>query len=337
MRQFARFHTGAAILLLVVLIGSVGYYLLESWSLLQSFFSAVLVISTLGLIERPKTTAGIALTIGLIVTGVGTLFYLLAEMAESVIEASLGNREERRMQRQIDALQRHAIICGFGRVGQHAARELAQERHPFVVVDLRPEALERAREASYVGLDGDATEDSILRRAGVERAAYLLVTTGSDATNVFITLSARTFNDDLLIIARANEDSAQGKLEKAGANHVIAPETIGGKRMAALAVRPDAAEIADSLIGTQDDAGWLDQTTVAAGSPLAGRRVAEAATDGQTSAAIIAIRRAGVTIINPGPEEIVREGDILVSVGEREQLGRLEALTHDNAEEQRKP
>ena len=324
-----RVRWGLVILVGVLVAGTFGYRYLEGWTLLQSFFSSVLVISTLGLVRAPESPGGQVLTIGLIVTGVGTLFYLLTQIAEKIIETSLGSQQERRMKREIAAMEGHYIICGYGRVGQHAADELSSQKQQFVIVDTDEGVVERARAGGCLGVVGDATEDDILRVVGIERAAGLLITTPSDAANVFITLSARSFNPDLLIIVRASADSAEAKLKKAGADHVIAPETIGGKRMAALAVRPEAADLADSLVGSQEDHGWLDQTTVEAGSSLAGQRIGESRLYKEAGARIIAIRRKnGQTLLNPGTNEYIREGDILISVGVREEIAKLEELTH---------
>ena len=330
---FTRVRLGLLILVAILAVGTAGYALFEGWSPLQSFFSSILVISTLGLLRAPETPAGVALTMTLIFTGVGTVAYLLTQVAETIIETSLGADQERRMKRQIAGLKGHTIVCGFGRVGRHAAAELAEEKRPFVVIDSDHDGVERARASGFSAILGDATEDYILKAAGVERAAALLIATASDAVNVFITLTARAFNPNLLIVARASEDSSEAKLEKAGADRVIAPETIGGRRMAALTCRPEATAIMDSLIGAQDDEGWLDQTTVEPGSSLAGRRIGEAHVYSETGATIIAIRRRdGQTILNPSADEYMREGDVIISVGAREELEQLEGMAHiDNA------
>jgi voltage-gated potassium channel len=334
-RTLIHIRYGIAILVAILLAGTIGYYVLEGLTPLQALYSSVLVISTLGLHRAPNTSGGMVLTIALIVTGVGTLFYILGQVAETVIESAMGS-VERRMNRQISAMQAHTIICGFGRVGLHAATDLARERRPFVVVDSDPDAVDRARADGYIAMQGNATDDHVLQAAGVERAASLLITTPHDAANVFITLSARAFNQDLFIVARASEDSTEAKLEKAGADEVIAPETIGGRRMAALIVRPDVADVVDNLISSQSDEGWLDQTRVQPGSSLTGKRIREAGIYRETGATIIAIRRKdGQTVLNPGGDEYIREGDILISVGARDEIDQLEQITNSGEGEQR--
>ncbi len=334
MTLVARFRPVLIILVTVLIFGSVGFWYFEGWGPLYAFFTSMLIISTLGLLERPRTSAGMVLTLAMIVSGVGTLFYLLGQVAETIIENSWGHHQDRRMKRQIAAMRNHAIICGYGRVGRHAAAELASDNKDFVVIDGDPEIVERARADGHTAIEGDATEDHMLKAAGIERAASLLITTASDAANVFITLTARTFNSRLLIIARASEDSSEPKLMKAGANHVIAPATIGGRRMASLAVRPDAADVVDTLISSQDDQGWLDQTTVGPGSSLAGHKIKEADVYRETGATIIAIRRRdGHTILNPDSDEYIREGDVLISVGAREEIVQLEGMAGETEHE----
>jgi len=332
--RVARFRPVLIILVSVLIAGSVGFWYFEGWRPLYAFFTSMLIISTLGLLERPRTTAGMVLTMGMIITGVGTLFYLLGQVAETIIENSWGHQRDRRMKRQIAAMRNHSIICGYGRVGRHAAAELASDNKDFVVIDGDPEVVERARADGHTAIDGDATEDHMLKAAGIERAGSLLITTASDAANVFITLTARSYNSRLLIIARASEDSSEPKLMKAGANHVIAPATIGGRRMASLAVRPDAADVVDTLISSQDDQGWLDQTTVGPGSSLAGRKIKEADVYRETGATIIAIRRRdGNTVLNPSSDEYIREGDVLISVGARDEIVQLEDMAGETEHE----
>jgi voltage-gated potassium channel len=320
----------------VLLAGTAGYIVAEGWGPIHAFYSTVLVISTLGLTQAPKTAAGQVLTILLIVSGVGTLFFLLSQSAEQVIERSLGSQRERRVKRQIAALRGHHIICGYGRVGRHAAHELAAEKRPFVIVDIDPDMIERARADGCPALQGDATEDFVLKAAGIERAASLLITTASDAANVFITLSVRAVNPKLHIIVRASEDSSEAKLKKAGADYVIAPETIGGKRMAALAVQADATEIVDHLSGAHDEHSWLDQIIVEHGSSLAGQRLGECRLVKDTGSRVIAIRRRdGQTIVNPGQDEFIREGDVLISVGQREEHEILEDRSYTGINEEK--
>ena len=332
-QTLGRLRLGFALLVSVLVVGTFGYVWLENEPPLKAFYAALLVVSTLGFSQfTPKTTGGILLTIGLIMSGVGTLYYLLGSFAEALIESSLGTQQERRMERQIARMRKHYIICGYGRVGLNAARELSSEKQTFVIVDNDPEAVEQARHDGYYVLFGDATEDQVLRQAGVERARGLLVTTASDAANVFITLTARSFNQKLLIIARASIESSESKLIKAGATKVIAPEVVGGQRMALLVLRPETSNLVDHLILSQDNQSWLDETLIVDSSPLCGQTLEQIKLHNRTGATVIAIRHAdGQLITNPSGQEELRLGDILVSVGNHDQLMRIEELARPSS------
>lgn len=329
-----RLRTGFLLLALVLTIGTIGYLWLEEFSPLESFYAALLVVSTLGFNQvTPKTTGGIVLTIGLIFSGVGTLYYLLGSFAEALIETSLGTQRERRMERQIARLRKHYIVCGYGRVGRHAVQELGSQNQPFVIIDNDPEIVEYARSQGRPAIFGDATEDRVLQQAGIERAQGLLIATASDAANVFITLSARAFNPHLLIVARANDESTESKLLKAGANKVIAPEVVGGQRMAALVLRPETTDLVDTLTLSHNAQSWIDEALIDERSTLNGLTLGDSSIHSQTGARVIAIRRSdGTLITNPGSHERLQSGDVLISVGDRSQLELIEALTRSTPE-----
>ena len=333
LRSEGRLRLGFALLAAILALGAAGYVWLERLDPLMAFYSAVLVVSTLGFGGfTPQTSGGIILTIMLIFSGVGTLYYLLGSFAEALIETSLGTQQERRMERQVARLRKHYIICGYGRVGRQAARELHSERRPVVIVDNDVATIEDARSDGYAALLGDATEDGVLRQAGVERAAGLLVTTASDAANVFITLTARAFNNQLQIVARASAESSESKLRKAGANKVIAPEVVGGQRMAALVLRPEATDLVDSLTLSHNSDSWIDETQIHEQSVLCGLSLEATQLHTRTGARVIAIRHVdGTVLTNPSGEAVLHPGDVLISVGEHDQLMELEKLARQPA------
>jgi voltage-gated potassium channel len=237
------------------------------------------------------------------------------------------------MERQVARMRKHYIICGYGRVGLHAAQEMHAQDRPFVIVDHDPEMVDLARSHGFAALLGDGTEDRVLQQAGIARANGLLVTTASDAANVFITLTARSFNQKLLIVARASAESSESKLIKAGADRVIAPEVVGGQRMAALVLRPESTDLIDSLTLSHDDQSWLDETLISEHSPLCGLTLQETQIHTQTGARVIAIRHAdGRLVTNPTGDEELAQGDILISVGEHAQLMQIEELAQPTQE-----
>jgi voltage-gated potassium channel len=327
-QTLGRLRNGFLLLAAILAIGTIGYTWLEGVTPLEAFYDTVLVVSTLGFGRYvPSTTSSIVLTIILIFSGVGTVYYLLVTFAEAVIETSLGTQQERRMERRIAKMRGHHIICGYGRVGHHAARELNGEDVPFVIIDNDPEAVEFARSNGYAALLGDATQDQVLRQAGIDRASSLLITTASDAANVFIALTARSFNQTLQIVARASSESSESKLIAAGADKVVAPEIIGGQHMALLALRPETIHVVNTLTHVEDTQSWIDEATLDELSSLCGGTLDAACIHDKTGATVIAIRHAdGRLITNPSGDEALQPGDILISVGNREQLLQLEAL-----------
>lgn len=254
-------------------------------------------------------------------------YYLLVTFAEAVIETSLGMQQERRMERRIAKMRGHYIICGYGCVGHHAAQELSCEKQPFVIIDNDPEAVELARSNGYAALLGDATQDQVLRQAGIDRASGLLIATASDAVNVFVALTARSFNKSLQIVARASNESSESKLITAGANRVIAPEAVGGQHMAALVLRPETIDVVETLTRSSNVQSWIDEALIDETSPLCGMTLRTTRIHEETGATVIAIRHAdGRLITNPRGDEMLQAGDILISVGDRGQLLQLEML-----------
>ena len=180
----------------------------------------------------------------------GTILYGIGRMVEFVIGGQLSGVFRRRaVRRQVDKLDAHFIICGYGRVGEAVARHFAAHGAPFVVVDNDPESVARAEADGFLAVRGDATADEVLESAGVARAKGLVAALGSDAGNIFLTLSARVLNPKLLIVARAGSDDIVSKLERAGADHVVSPYGIGGKRMATLMLKPLVSDYLEVVTG----------------------------------------------------------------------------------------
>ncbi len=330
----SRLRNGILLLVLILAIGTLGYMWFDGLSVLKAFYSTLLVISTLGFGDyTPQTTGGILLSIFLIFGGVGTVYYLLGTFAETLIVSSLGTQQQRRLERQIAAMNNHYIVCGYGMVGRHVVRELADEKQPLVIIDNDTAAVERARENGYAAVLGDATEERVLQQAGIERAGGLLATTDSDATNVLITLTARSLKDTLQIVARASSETTEPKMLKAGADRVLSPAVIGGQRMAALALRPTTVDVLLELIQPQNRHSWMDEAELDEHSPLIGHTLASAQIHKRTGATVIAIRHVdGRIVANPTGDEPFQPGDVLVSVGSSDQLEQLVRLAKPAAE-----
>jgi voltage-gated potassium channel len=241
-RQALQFVERLAVLVAAICVllafGTVGYMLTEGTSVGFGFVWALDTVATVGSIPEPASTSGQILKVILIVLGVGTLFYALVTVAEFFVAGHLsGLLEERRLLMEIDSLNDHILICGFGRVGRQAARDLREAGQPFVVIDNDVEGTREHAEATGAPIvHGSSSEDEVLRRAGIMRAAGLIACVDSDAENVFIVLSAREMRSDLTIVARASVEDTERKLLHAGADRVVSPYKESGSKMVRLAV-----------------------------------------------------------------------------------------------------
>lgn len=228
------------------------------------------------------------------------------------------------MKDRIAALRNHYIVTGYGLVGREIAREFRREGVSLVAIDIRAEAAVVAEEEGVLYIQGDATNDEVLETAGLRRARGLVVATGSDADNTFITLSARAARPDLIIVSRSNHPDTEAKLRRAGANRVINPHNIGGRRMAMLALRPLVVDVIDSVIHDNTIELFFEDIEVKSQSPLAGLTIAEGV-ERAGGVAILALRRAdGTLLLNPPKDSTIQLGDQVVVMGTRQQLQIME-------------
>ena len=318
----------------VTLLGAAGIFLLEDspdehWTFVDALYQSVITVTTVGLTEAHELNqVGRLFTIVLAVVGFGVYTYMAAFVAQYLITGELqGIWGRRRMQRRIDDLHEHFIVCGFGRMGHQVAGDLRREKHDVVVIDLHEDALQAAVDAGYSVVHGDAGNDNVLERAGIKRARSLLSVIDSDAENIMVTLSARALNEKLFIIARANAEMTESKLISAGANRVIWPYGISGRRMAQMAVRPNVVEFLEFVTHDRELELWLEELTVAFGSALDGSEIGGAAIREKTGANVVAMRlRTDEMVVSPPPTAKVQAGDILIALGTREQLRDLREL-----------
>lgn len=325
-RQLIRATT---VIVAVMLVGTLGYVLIEGWSVVDAVYMTITTMATVGFGEiHPLSQNGRLFTIGLIILGVGGALYLLTAMMQFVFEGHLGrNLERRRMQRRIEHLREHFILCGFGRVGRQVAHDFESAGVSFIVIDVNQTSLDAAGEGGYLCVRGDAADDETLRRAGIERARGLVTCVNSDADNIFVTLSARALRSDLFIVARGNNDDAAPKLRRAGADRVVSPYSIGGRQMAMLATRPAAVELIDRVLSHADVDLLLEDFTVRPGSPLVGKTVRQVGRDIAPGVLILAIRRQANLVTQPPADAAVGVGDELVAFGTSAQLRALESAS----------
>lgn len=317
----------ALLLVLTHLVGAVGYRVIwaeHHATLLDALFMTFITITTIGFAEVfPLDSTGRVLTMGIAGTGIGSLFYtftVLLDYASS--EQVRVARRRRKMQKIIDDLKGHFILAGIGRVGREAAAELTESGVPFVVVDPGPQvpAFCEVMKCPYV--QADATEDSALIAAGVKRAKGLIVTTSSDATNLYVILSARLLNAELLIASRAVDDASVPKLIRAGANRAISPYATGGRRLAHVMLNPRVVDFLETALTSGNKALNIDDVVVVNG----GKSIESLQVRARSGATVLAVVRDGQPMPNPRGDLQLASGDHLLVLGTAEQLKVVEQL-----------
>jgi voltage-gated potassium channel len=324
-RQLAKFGRRVAVLgsiaLALLLLGALGLALSEGVGFWYAFRWALDTAATVGGFPQPQSTFGQIVQVGLIVLGVGTLFYALATVAELFVAGHLADLLAlRRMQKAIDSLHDHHIICGFGRVGRQVARDLRAARADCVVVDPDPENRLLAEGLDVSFIEGDAAEDGVLEAAGIERARAIVVCADSDANNVFITLSARELRADITIVARAALEDTEKKLKRAGADRVISPYKASGTEMARLALHRQLSGVVDVDVQYR-----LEEIEVAETCDGVGKTVA----DIRGGLIIVGLRRGAQFEPQPPGETSLLPGDVLIAIGPPTALERLETLLEE--------
>ena len=314
----------------VLAVGTVGFWLLLDEGWVPSFYRAVVTTTLTGIEFPPSTDAAKVFSIVLLFFGVAVFLYLAGVivdvMTRGVLSEALG---ERRRKRTIEELRDHVIICGYGRVGRSVAAEFRATDTLYVVVDVTPESVERAREEGGLVIEGDGTEDADLEAAGLRSARGLIASVDSDEKNLYITLSARAARPDLLIVARASTESAARKIERAGANRVVQPYSNAGLHMANLVLKPQVADFLDIVTTAGGPMPELrfEEIVVTAECGQSGKSIRDLRVADQTGAVIIAMRKKDGTFdVTPSPDATFEEGDVVIGVGTTDEIRLLEEL-----------
>jgi len=328
---FVRFLIALLLLCLLVAAGTIGYRWIEGWPLGDSLYMTFITMTTVGFQEvRPLSAQGQHFTIIFLVLSIGTFGYSVTVLISFVFEGQILQAvRERRMRRTIRRIKDHYIICGAGDVGREIAREFQRARVRFLVIDRDPQASELARDESVTFVGGDASDDEVLLEAGIERARGLIAALPDDEANVFVVLTARQLNPRLMIVSQASERPTFRKLIKAGADRVISPKEIAGQRMASFILRPSLVNFLDVMVGGEELGMRIEEVPVSAGSPLIDKNLREAGIGQHTGAIIVGINGPDArTRVNPNATSTLssvtlKEGDVLIALGNDEQLGRL--------------
>jgi len=325
MRAFLNLKRIAIALAALTLIGMAGFHYIEGWSWFDGFYMVVTSFSTIGYQEvHPLSHAGREFNVVLILCGVSLVFLGIGSLTQALLEFSLRSFfGRRRMEREIDRLTDHYVICGAGRVGRSASRELARRPVPFVIVEAN-ETKAAKFSHDWLVLIGDATQEQTLRQAHIERARGLVAATTTDATNLYIVLTARSLNPRLKIIARASEEDAEKHLLKAGADSVVSPYHFAGQRIAQSFLQPHVVSFLDTATTHLGMDLEIGEIMVGSSSAFAGKTIGNSRLRQERGVIILAIKRGQGMHFNPSPDDLIEPGDCLIAMGQPVQLRQLE-------------
>jgi voltage-gated potassium channel len=327
---FRRAGFFAALVVGLIAFGTIGFVVIEAYPWFDALYMTVITLTTVGYYEvRALSTAGRAFNMVLLLVGVNLILLGIGMMTSTIFELQLDNYfSRRRSKRMINSLSSHFIICGYGRVGRGAAQELLRNKVPFVIVDANEDKVEEIMKAGMLAVLADCTRDETLRGVQIDRATGLIAALATDADNLFLTLSAKTLNPNLVVAARANEEEADAKLRRAGANSVFSPYGFTGSRLAQSILRPHVTQFLD--YATLDPANdWsIEQLRVEEDSEFSRRSLRDLPSlRKEYGVSVLAVRRgSGEMIFNPGPELIIGTGDHLIVMGKSESLKRVEDI-----------
>lgn len=321
---------GVAMLILWTVLGTLGFAALEDWSFADAFYMTVITISTVGFGEvHPLSETGRIFASFLIIGGLGTAIYTFTRLGQVVLEGELlGGLGRRRMRKELSSLREHHILCGFGRAARPVAEGLAHKKLPFCIIESDPANETALQDLGYLYLIDDATTDDALVDAGVRNARAVLTLLPSDADNLYVTVTAKALNPNVAVIARAVDDRGEAKLRRGGANEVISPYNLASHRILQAATSPTVLQFMKHVADRHYMEMSLVEAMVSDASRLKGLSIADAQLRADFGVIIVAIRRGEEMRFNPGPEEQLVAGDVLVLMGHDEKLVETErALT----------
>jgi voltage-gated potassium channel len=313
-------------ILILIVIGTAGFYFIEGWNVLESFYTTVMTLTTIGYGDfAPKTRGGMLFTVMLVIFGVGTMLYTVGLVAQTMVEGRLTMLLGRgKMEKTIDKMKNHYIVCGCGRIGYLICRELAAEKVDFVVVDNNPEVIQKIGEEGFVYFRGDAIHDKCLIGAGIKRARGIVCVLPTDAQNLYVILTAKELNPDIWILSRSEEEESEHRLLRAGANRVMSPYTLGGTRMAMAILRPAMLDFIEITTRRQSLELRMDELEICEGSELIGKSLEDSEIRQRYGLIIVAVKKdSGKMIFNPVASYVIQKGDKLIALGEDENVSKF--------------
>lgn len=324
MNSLGRIRRVLTQLILVLCTGTVGYCLIEGWPLLDSLYMTVITLATIGYGEvRPLDTEGRIFTMILILGGMGIIASSLTSLTAFLVEGEVtGILRRRRMNQLVEKYSGHYIVCGAGKSGMYVLDELMRTGRQVVVVENNPERVQQLLEQGLVVVEGDASEDNVLQRAGVERAAGLVSALGDEKNNLFVVISARGLNPEMRIVAEIKNVAARDKFIRSGASATVSASYIGGLRMASELVRPATVGFLDSML-RDERVLRIEDVPVGVSSALVGQTVAACSQISRSGVVLLALKSSGTDRFNPPPETVIEAGDTLVVIGNPQQVQQL--------------
>jgi voltage-gated potassium channel len=313
----------------IVAFGTCGYYWVEHMPFFEAFYMTIITISTVGYAEIvPLSQAGRALTIIIIILGITVGAYTIGLLVRAFVEGELAKIVGRRIvQKQISSLKDHFIVCGYGRIGRIMCSEFAADNIDFVVIEQDPATREEIENQRYLCIEMDATSEEALLAAGIMNAKGIATAVNSDANNVFITMTAKSLRPDIFVLARASEEKNEDKLLRAGASRVVSPYMIGARRMAQMLKKPTVVDFIDIAMMGSHLGLMMEEAKIGPKSNLIGKNLIDSQLRKDFGVIIVAIKKiSGNMIFNPMPSETLETGDVIVVIGKREDLQRMNAV-----------
>ena len=313
-------------LLVIILVGgTAGYMVISGVSFLDALYMTIISITTVGYREIiPLTPSGKIFTILVIVVGLGIVFYFLQTIVEDTLEGRIRKIFGRRkMHKNMARMSHHVVVAGFGRMGEVVCKELEEARVEFIIIENSLQRFALAEERNYPVLNANAADEDALKAAGLDKARVFISLLSDDADNILAVITARDINPGLIIITRALDAANEKKMSRAGANRVVSPYELSSHRIVRMVEKPNVVDFFDSLLSSQKYKLSLEELAVSEGSEFNGRSIREAGFRERFNAIIVAVRRDGEMIFNPGPDLSMRSGDILILIAEPETLRKM--------------
>lgn len=316
------------VMIIIIFLGTVGFSIVENWNWLDSLYMTLITVTTVGFGEvHPLSENGRIITLLILVGGLITFSVGVSTLTRFVVEKELGGiLWRRRMEKDIKNIKNHVIICGGGDTGKITIKEFIRSKQKFVLIEKDPETINQLREIfpEMLIVEGDATKDEVLQEAGIENAKGVITTLSSDTENLFVTISAKTLNKNIQMVARAVDEDTQSKLYQVGADYVIAPNIIEGLRMASVMLRPTVVSFLEVMTLGEDIDLFLEEVLIQSAAKMKDKTLAEAQIPQKIGLIVIAMRKNdGKFLYNPKSDTMLEAGDVLIVLGKPSQVDKL--------------